>query len=301
MRRQLLSSVATLLLAALSAAQTGGIEQHLSEISQTKNWLILRSFYSGARLRYDATGTLTNYSASGDWSSEGIVRLNDFHFSHGRLILQAQRAEAVIEKQEFHLRLLDAPNGRNERRPVWVEIEIDLGRDDTPEKLDAAMAKIFLTSQDRLADLVPDYWKPCLSEGLAEKGPCRFSSELRAIPGVLSSEPSASTASTEDSDSSPASNMFHVEKGVRPPRAKFNREPEFSEPARLIRHQGTVTLGLTVTKEGLPTNVRILSPLGAGLDAQAVRAVEQWRFDPAEKDGQPVPAQIAIEMDFHLY
>jgi len=150
--------------------------------------------------------------------------------------------------------------------------------------------------------MVPDYWKPCLTAGLLEKGSsCRFSSELRAIPGVLSADPVVSTTSTENPDLSIASNQFHVGKGVSPPRTKFNREPEFSEPARLIRYQGTVTLGLTVSPEGLPTNVRILNPLGAGLDAQAVRAVEQWRFDPAEKDGQPVPAQIAVEVDFHLY
>jgi hypothetical protein len=32
-----------------------------------------------------------------------------------------------------------------------------------------------------------------------------------------------------------------------------------------------------------------------------VRAVEGWRFKPAEKDGQPVSVEIAVEVDFHLY
>jgi TonB family protein len=62
-----------------------------------------------------------------------------------------------------------------------------------------------------------------------------------------------------------------------------------------------MTMGLIVDKDGLPKNIHILSPLGAGLDAKAVQAVENWKFQPAEKDGQPVAVQIAIEVDFHLY
>jgi Gram-negative bacterial TonB protein C-terminal len=34
---------------------------------------------------------------------------------------------------------------------------------------------------------------------------------------------------------------------------------------------------------------------------KAVQAVETWRFKPAEKERQPVAAQIAVEVDFHLY
>ena len=37
-----------------------------------------------------------------------------------------------------------------------------------------------------------------------------------------------------------------------------------------------------------------------GLDAEAVRAVKQWRFTPAMKGGAPVPAIVEIEMSFTL-
>jgi len=70
--------------------------------------------------------------------------------------------------------------------------------------------------------------------------------------------------------------------------------------ARVVRYQGRVTLGLIVDKDGLPQQVHILSPLGVGLDAQAVHTVEGWRFKPAERDGQPVNVEIAVEVDFHL-
>jgi periplasmic protein TonB len=90
-------------------------------------------------------------------------------------------------------------------------------------------------------------------------------------------------------------------KGIKPPRTIYAPEPEFSDPARVLRYQGTLTLGVTVNQEGFPTHVRILSPLGCGLDEKAVDAVQRWRFQPAEKDGQPVSVTIAVETIFHLY
>jgi periplasmic protein TonB len=38
-----------------------------------------------------------------------------------------------------------------------------------------------------------------------------------------------------------------------------------------------------------------------GLDEQAVNAVERWKFEPAKKDGQPVPVMINVEVNFRLY
>jgi TonB family protein len=37
-----------------------------------------------------------------------------------------------------------------------------------------------------------------------------------------------------------------------------------------------------------------------GLDEKAVEAVQKWKFEPATKDGKPVPVELAIEVDFHL-
>ena len=34
---------------------------------------------------------------------------------------------------------------------------------------------------------------------------------------------------------------------------------------------------------------------------KALEAVEQWRFQPALKDGEPVAVQIVVETNFHLY
>jgi TonB family protein len=95
--------------------------------------------------------------------------------------------------------------------------------------------------------------------------------------------------------------IFHVGGGVAPPRTIYAPEPEFSEEARKAKYQGVCTLGLIVGVDGRPTNIRVLSSLGMGLDEKAIEAVRTWKFEPAMKDGHPVPVEIALEVDFHLY
>lgn len=95
--------------------------------------------------------------------------------------------------------------------------------------------------------------------------------------------------------------VFHVGGGVSAPRAVYAPEPEFSEEARKAKYQGVCTLGLIVGADGRPSNIRVLSSLGMGLDEKAIEAVKNWKFEPAMKDGHPVRVEIAVEVDFHLY
>ncbi len=95
--------------------------------------------------------------------------------------------------------------------------------------------------------------------------------------------------------------IFRMGSGATPPRAIFSPEPEFSEEARKAKYQGVCTLGVVVDAQGRPTNIRVLSSLGMGLDEKAIAAVKTWRFEPAMKDGHAVRFEIAVEVDFHLY
>jgi TonB family protein len=290
-------------LAVASYAQSSYVEQHLRDQYLDKTFL-LRGFYSGNRLRYDSTGLPLAGAKSGDWTGDGFVLINNFHFSHKRLIVEAQRLSVVRDHKEFQLRPVEQTTQQDGTKPVVVEIKVDLGQENSIQQFDDALSKIFLTENDHLPDLIPDYWKPCVPAGSAGQDPnCHFSQEVLAIPGVAPSHADSSITELGKEGSPPTSftGMSSIGKGVSPPKATYTPEPEFSEPARQTKYQGVVTLTLTVNKEGLPTDIHILTPLGAGLDAQAVRAVEKWKFNPAEKDGQPVDAKIAVEVDFHLY
>ena len=90
-------------------------------------------------------------------------------------------------------------------------------------------------------------------------------------------------------------------RGVSPPRPIYSPDPEFSEEARKAKYQGTCTLMIVVAPDGRPTNIRVVSSLGMGLDEKAIETVKTWRFEPGMKDGHPVPVEMAVEVDFHLY
>src|SRR5580700_7311961 len=94
---------------------------------------------------------------------------------------------------------------------------------------------------------------------------------------------------------------FRVGRGVSSPRVIYQTDPEFSEEARKAKFQGTCVLGLIVDASGRPTNIHVVSSLGMGLDEKAIESVRNWKFEPGQRDGHPVPTMINVEVDFHLY
>ena len=77
-------------------------------------------------------------------------------------------------------------------------------------------------------------------------------------------------------------------------------EPEYSEEARKAKYSGTVLLSVIIDANGNTRDIRVVRPLGLGLDAKAVEAVSKWRFRPAMKAGRPVPVQAQVEVNFRL-
>ena len=95
--------------------------------------------------------------------------------------------------------------------------------------------------------------------------------------------------------------IYRVGGGVSAPRVVYDPDPEYSEEARKAKYQGVVVLWLVVSAEGKPYDIRVQRSLGMGLDEKAIEAVKQWRFEPAKKDGHPVPVMINVEVNFRLY
>ncbi|MBV8866366.1 MAG: TonB family protein [Acidobacteriaceae bacterium] len=77
-------------------------------------------------------------------------------------------------------------------------------------------------------------------------------------------------------------------------------EPEYSEEARKAKYSGTVLLSLIVDANGLPRDIKVVRPLGLGLDEKAIEAVQKWRFRAGVKGGHPVATQATIEVSFRL-
>lgn len=94
--------------------------------------------------------------------------------------------------------------------------------------------------------------------------------------------------------------VYKIGGGVSAPQLVFKVEPEYSEEARKAKFQGTVVLYVVVDEKGAPRDLRVVRPLGLGLDEKAIEAVTKWRFRPGYKDGKAVPVAATIEVNFRL-
>jgi protein TonB len=80
-----------------------------------------------------------------------------------------------------------------------------------------------------------------------------------------------------------------------------NPAPRYPLIARRNGEQGTVTLRVLVTREGIPAQVSVEKSSGSGhLDGAALDAVKTWRFVPARRGAEAVEAWMLVPVVFKL-
>ena len=77
-------------------------------------------------------------------------------------------------------------------------------------------------------------------------------------------------------------------------------KPNYTEEGRKLKIEGEVRLNVEFTATGQVRVIRILQGLGHGLDEQAVRAAEQIKFKPAQREGMPVDSTATLHIIFQL-
>ena len=87
---------------------------------------------------------------------------------------------------------------------------------------------------------------------------------------------------------------------VSEPRLRYRVNPVYTQEARDAKLQGTVELRCLVLADGSVEVEEITQSLGHGLDEAAIAAVSQYRFEPARRDGQPVPTYVTVRLSFSL-
>lgn len=122
---------------------------------------------------------------------------------------------------------------------------------------------------------------------------CLFLS-LLAAGAVAQSAPSA----TEQSAGSDP--VYKVGADVTAPVPVYRPEPEISEQSRVQKRSGIVTLTAIIRNDGRVGDVKITGGYDPEFDAAALKALKQWTFDPARKDGVPVAVKVNIEVAFNI-
>jgi len=95
--------------------------------------------------------------------------------------------------------------------------------------------------------------------------------------------------------------IYNVGGDRRPPKPVYKPEPPYTKEARKDKIQGSVELSLVVDAEGNVTEARVVKALDPGLDQNALRTVRTWRFEPATRNGKPVPVRVTVQVTFKLF
>ena len=256
--------------------------------------LTFRQYVTGNHPHFDAAGKPTNSSKAVTWTTDSQIRIQKISLEKGSLYIEGHRSFFFYDPWTNQMRNIgelasDDPamvlfKGQPQDVRTWYEktsalkVNIQCGIVQ-PEMDDVAkcMNNVFMASTDaNVTELA--------------KANGRLA-ELKNNPKKVA------PADAPKSSSGPA----RVGSGVSAPRALHAPDPSYNPIARSAGYQGKTVLWLIVDANGLPKDVKVSRPVGLGLDEEAVRAVESWKFAPAMKDGSPVPVMINVEVNFRLY
>jgi TonB family protein len=96
----------------------------------------------------------------------------------------------------------------------------------------------------------------------------------------------------------PAAEPGAVADDIQSPRLTAFHEAEYPPEARELGLEADVELELVVGADGLVHDSRVVTPVGHGFDEAAQQASLEFRFAPAERNGEPVAARIRYRYEF---
>lgn len=87
---------------------------------------------------------------------------------------------------------------------------------------------------------------------------------------------------------------------ITPPRLTEVASPNYTPEAKKKKIEGTATLAIVIDKNGDVVDAKVVKGLGYGLDENAIIAVKEWKYKPAEKDGNPIAVKMEVTVDFYI-
>lgn len=108
--------------------------------------------------------------------------------------------------------------------------------------------------------------------------------------------PSPDDAATPEAPSPPARPT--PANGLQPPRLREGVTPEWDRTLVEAGSRIEVILTITISPEGAVSDAQIAQSGGEALDQAALAAAPRLRFDPATRDGEPIPARIRYRFVF---
>jgi Gram-negative bacterial TonB protein C-terminal len=83
-----------------------------------------------------------------------------------------------------------------------------------------------------------------------------------------------------------------------PPRMIKRVNPEYAPRARDQHIQGGVSIDVLIATDGVPTIKAVVESPSPDLTTSSLNAVRGWRYDPATCNGQPVPIEALLQINY---
>ena len=80
-----------------------------------------------------------------------------------------------------------------------------------------------------------------------------------------------------------------------------NFEPDSNEFAQAAAVAGMALYHVVIGPDGKAGEIAVARPIGFGLDENAVASIRKASFQPAMKDGKPVPVLLDLIVQFRIF
>jgi TonB family protein len=115
---------------------------------------------------------------------------------------------------------------------------------------------------------------------------------------TLQQERPAGAAGTDDDSLAPGVVRAFGTPGVVPPVIRVRHDPPFTTAVLRLRQPREVEMEIVVLPDGRVGPVRIVRSLQPEADALALAAARATLFEPATRDGQPIPVRLRLVSSF---
>jgi protein TonB len=115
------------------------------------------------------------------------------------------------------------------------------------------------------------------------------------------SAPPPAPATTTTTTTTAAATPQPAAPAVREARILARVDPQYPREAMRGRQQGWVEVEFTIGRDGSVSDAVVVASRPSRIfDRAATRAIQEWRFEPRQENGQPVPSRLRQRFDFRL-
>jgi hypothetical protein len=273
--RQLRIHVMAIAIASVLGSAVAGARAAVSEANQQalrtkfvgKVLVFRKSFRDVSKLDVTPEGKVQGDHQPGYWSVDAVLQVKDLQFGKDRVIFKCAKLWANATPDN-HLRFFPASVALKGKTDYAENEEIvfhtGIG-DVTPQALNQQVGKVFLSEKDSVLGTAPQ----------------PIASYIEGVPAQVDIDPASATGFSGT-----------------PPKVVSNPTPQLPREALLVGQGGHEGIVVYVDERGAAAVVGFTRLLHYGIEEATIEGVRHWKFEPAVKDGHPVPVRIAVSIDY---